>query len=69
MCTLYFIYININYVTYLETIEQTASVKCFSKSFESYTKVKPFVTSENTIKYGPYKNMKPFSFVSNHFIT
>jgi len=41
--------------------KQTTKVVLASRNIESFTKVKPFSQSDNTITFGPYENIAPFS--------
>jgi oligosaccharyltransferase complex subunit alpha (ribophorin I) len=41
--------------------KQTTKVVLASRNIESYTKLKPFSQSDNTITFGPYENVAPFS--------
>ncbi|XP_069693452.1 dolichyl-diphosphooligosaccharide--protein glycosyltransferase subunit 1 [Periplaneta americana] len=41
--------------------KQTTVVNLGTRSVESYTKLKPASQSDNTITYGPYENIPPFS--------
>jgi len=41
--------------------EQTTTVKLPSSSIETYTKLNPVSAFEETITYGPYENIEPFS--------
>lgn len=43
-----------------EVKEQKTTVKLPSSTIESYTRLKPSSSSDNTITYGPYKDSKPF---------
>jgi len=43
-----------------EIKEQSTTVKLASSAIESYSRLKPSRSSENTITYGPYKNSKPY---------
>ena len=43
-----------------EVKEQTTTVKLSSSTIESYSRLKPSKSSDNTITYGPYKNTKPY---------
>lgn len=44
-----------------QTLLQLTTVQLSSNSVESYTKLKPVSHSENTITYGPYNNIAPFT--------
>jgi oligosaccharyltransferase complex subunit alpha (ribophorin I) len=41
--------------------KQTTKVTLSSRTIESFTKLKPFSQSENTLSFGPYDNIVPFS--------
>ena len=53
-----------NHYVYMPYVvkRQTTSVKLASASIESHSKLKPTSTSENVVSYGPYSDVKPFSF-------
>jgi len=44
--------------------KQTTVVSLGTRNTESYTKLKPVSQTDNTITYGPYENIPPFSVVS-----
>ena len=46
----------------------TTVVNCASSSIESYTKNKPVSTQDNSITYGAYENLQPFSQVCFHYM-
>jgi oligosaccharyltransferase complex subunit alpha (ribophorin I) len=43
------------------TLSQSTQVNVASASLESYTKLKPVSQNDNSISYGPYANIDPFS--------
>jgi len=51
---------NTVFYTPYEVKEQTTTVKLSSSTIESYSRLKPTKSNENTVTYGPYKNSKPY---------
>lgn len=44
---------------------QTLIINTPSSAIQSYTKIQPVKVSDNTITYGPYENVEPFTQVSS----
>ncbi len=56
---------NSNFYSPYKTTRDSTTVTCTTSTIESYTKNKPVSASDNTITYGPYENVAPFTEVRN----